>query len=57
MLPVAIQIAAFTALTFFLLRSLVGGRPIRTTGRLPFGLFLAPAIWTCWLLEAMLLRF
>jgi leader peptidase (prepilin peptidase) / N-methyltransferase len=55
MIPVAIQIAAFAALTFFLLRSLVGGRPVRATGRLPFGLFLAPAIWICWLLEAMLL--
>jgi hypothetical protein len=28
---------------------------LRATGRLPFGLFLAPAIWLGWLLDATLL--
>jgi hypothetical protein len=27
---------------------------VLATGRLPFGLFLAPAIWLGWLIEAML---
>jgi leader peptidase (prepilin peptidase)/N-methyltransferase len=29
-------------------------RPLRTTAFLPFGLFLAPAIWIGWLFEALL---
>ncbi len=54
-LPIAVQIAALAALSIYLLRSLVLKRPLRATGRLPFGLFFAPAIWLCWLLEATLL--
>jgi hypothetical protein len=30
-------------------------RPLRLAGRLPFGLFLAPAVWLCWLLEVRLI--
>lgn len=54
-IPVAVQIAALAALSIYLLRSLVSKRPMRATGRLPFGLFFAPAIWLCWLLETTLL--
>jgi len=55
MLPIVVDVAAFTALSAYLLRQFVFGRPMRATNRVPFGLFLAPAIWLCWLLETMLL--
>jgi len=51
MIPVAIQLAAFAALSAYLVRQLVSGQAISVINRLPFGLFLAPAIWLCWLLE------
>jgi leader peptidase (prepilin peptidase)/N-methyltransferase len=54
MMPVAVEIAAVVALAVYALNQLVDGAPIRATGRLPFGLFLAPAIWLCWLLETVL---
>jgi len=52
-IPVVIEIAAAAALTVYLLGYLVGQRdePLRLTSRLPFGLFLAPAIWLGWLLQ------
>jgi leader peptidase (prepilin peptidase)/N-methyltransferase len=53
-IPVAVQTAVLAALSTYLLRSVMKGKPIRATGRLPFGLFLAPAIWLCWLLEMVL---
>jgi leader peptidase (prepilin peptidase)/N-methyltransferase len=55
MIPLAIEIAALSALTFYVLRQLILGRPLRATTRLPLGLFLAPAIWLGWLLDIMLL--
>lgn len=51
MIPVAIQLAAFTALSAYIVRQLISGRSISATNRLPFGLFFAPAIWICWLIE------
>jgi leader peptidase (prepilin peptidase)/N-methyltransferase len=54
-IPVAIEIAALAALGTFLVRHLCFRRAMRPTTRLPFGLFLAPAIWIGWLLEATLL--
>ncbi len=51
-IPIAIEIAALVALATIALRQLARGRPLRATGRLPFGLFLAPAIWLGWLLQA-----
>jgi leader peptidase (prepilin peptidase)/N-methyltransferase len=51
MIPIAIQLAAFAALSVYLLRQLVSGQSISATNRMPFGLFLAPAIWICWVLE------
>jgi leader peptidase (prepilin peptidase) / N-methyltransferase len=53
-IPIAVEIAALAALAICLARWLVSGRAIRATTRLPFGLFLAPAIWIAWLGETML---
>jgi leader peptidase (prepilin peptidase) / N-methyltransferase len=53
-IPIAVEIAALAALAICLARWLVSGRAIRATTRLPFGLFLAPAIWIAWLAETML---
>ncbi|WOJ90158.1 A24 family peptidase [Methylocapsa polymorpha] len=50
--PVAIEIAALAALAAYALGGLLAHRPLRAGARLPFGLFFAPAIWLCWLLEA-----
>ena len=55
MIPVVLEIAAFAALSAYLLRRLAFGQPLRATNRVPFGLFFAPAIWVCWLLETLLL--
>jgi leader peptidase (prepilin peptidase)/N-methyltransferase len=44
-------LAAFAALSAYLARQLVSGQAMSATNRMPFGLFLAPAIWICWLLE------
>jgi leader peptidase (prepilin peptidase)/N-methyltransferase len=55
MMPIAIEVAAFAALSAYLLRQFVLGRPIHATTRVPFGLFFAPAIWVCWLLETTFL--
>jgi len=56
MIPVAIEIAAFAALTVYILRGFARNRPLRAAGLLPFGLFLAPTIWLCWLLQVTLLE-
>ncbi len=53
MLPIAIDVAALAALSAYTLR-LIGERPVQRFTRVPFGLFFAPAIWLCWLLEATL---
>jgi leader peptidase (prepilin peptidase)/N-methyltransferase len=52
--PIAVELAAFAALSVYVLRRLVVRQPLSATHRLPFGLFFAPAIWMCWLLEAVL---
>jgi leader peptidase (prepilin peptidase)/N-methyltransferase len=54
-IPIAIDIAAGAALLAYGLRQLKTGRALRATGRLPFGLFFAPAIWIGWVLERSLL--
>jgi leader peptidase (prepilin peptidase) / N-methyltransferase len=56
-IPFAFEIAALTALAACLVRWRVSGRSIRATTRLPFGLFLAPAIWIAWLGETLLPQF
>src|SRR5215475_13456208 len=54
-LPVAIEIAALAAIAVYAVRFLYRRRPsARLKMKLPFGLFLAPAIWVGWLLEALL---
>lgn len=54
MIPVAIEIAALAALAAYGLRSAWYRRPLRAAARLPFGLFLAPAIWLAWLIQRLL---
>lgn len=56
-IPVAIEIAAVAALGAYLILHFGFRRTIRPTTRLPFGLFLAPAIWVGWLLETTLLLY
>jgi leader peptidase (prepilin peptidase) / N-methyltransferase len=53
-IPAVIEIAAATALSVYLARYLLGQRnELKLTSRLPFGLFLAPAIWLGWLLQRL----
>jgi leader peptidase (prepilin peptidase)/N-methyltransferase len=52
---VAIEIAVVAALGAYLMRHYVGRRPMRATHALPFGLYLAPAIWAAWFLQATVL--
>ena len=49
-----IEIAALTALAAYIVWRYVLRRPIAATTPLPFGLFLAPAIWFGWLAEVVL---
>jgi leader peptidase (prepilin peptidase)/N-methyltransferase len=51
----AIEIAALAALTIALTRALRGRRVTGATA-MPFGLFFAPDIWACWLLERSILQ-
>jgi leader peptidase (prepilin peptidase) / N-methyltransferase len=53
-MPVAIEIAALGALALYVLGHAIGRRRIQATTRLPFGLFLAPAIWLGWLFQIWL---
>ena len=50
----AIEVATLTALATYIVNGALRGRPLRSTAFLPFGLFLAPAIWLGWLAEALL---
>ena len=52
-MPIAVEVAALTGIAAYALRQFISGRPLHATGRIPFGLFLAPSIWLCWLLEAL----
>jgi leader peptidase (prepilin peptidase)/N-methyltransferase len=49
-----IEVATLTALGAYILNGALRKRPLRATAFLPFGLFLAPAIWLGWLVEALL---
>jgi len=51
---VAIELAALSALGAYFVSGYLRNRPPSATALLPFGLFLAPAIWIGWLVEAML---
>lgn len=50
-IPIAVEFAALAALGTYAIHHCVNGSTLRATGRLPFGLFFAPAIWFGWLLE------
>ncbi len=54
-LPIAIEIAALTALAVFGVRHYTSGRAFDPALKFPFGLFLAPSIWLAWLMEATVL--
>jgi leader peptidase (prepilin peptidase)/N-methyltransferase len=54
-MPIAVEIAALAALGVIGIRHYASGRPLDAGLKFPFGLFLAPSIWVCWLLEATLL--
>ena len=49
-----IELAALSALGAYVVSGYLRKRPLEATALLPFGLFLAPAIWIGWLVEAML---
>ncbi|MCP4618164.1 MAG: prepilin peptidase [Bradyrhizobium sp.] len=50
-MPLAIEIAALSALGAYAIHHLLRRRAMRANARLPFGLFFAPAIWIGWLLQ------
>jgi leader peptidase (prepilin peptidase)/N-methyltransferase len=52
-----IEVAALAALAAYGVWRYVLRRPIAATTPLPFGLFLAPAIWAGWIAEAALARY
>lgn len=49
-----LEVATVTAIAAYLIYALVHRRKLRGTAFLPFGSFLAPAIWLGWLAEALL---
>lgn len=49
-----IELATLAALGAYFVSAYLHKRPLKTTAFLPFGLFLAPAIWIGWLAEAWL---
>ena len=54
-IPIAVEIAALSAIGVYALRHYVRRRPLDRTLKFPFGLFLAPSIWLCWLFEVTVL--
>lgn len=54
-IPVAIEIAALSALAVCAVRYCRDRGAVASTTKMPFGLFFAPAIWIAWLLGATLL--
>jgi len=55
-MPIAVEVAALSALSFYVLRRYVLHHPLRSNSPLPFGLYFAPAIWIGWLLQTTLMR-
>ena len=49
-----IELATLSALCAYFINAYFRKRPLKATEFLPFGLFLAPAIWIGWLVEALL---
>ena len=56
-MPIAIELAALAALAAYVLRQRLLGHALTRTSRMPFGAFLAPAIWLGWMLETRWLVF
>ena len=54
-IPIAVEIAALSAIAVYFFRHYARGRPLDTALKFPFGLFLAPSIWLCWLFELVVL--
>lgn len=54
MVFLAIEMATLAALAAYAIAGLIRRRSMQRTALLPFGLFLAPAIWIGWLAESML---
>ena len=50
-MPIAIELAVLAALSVYVLQQFVLGQSISLTNRVPFGVFLAPAIWLGWFFE------
>ena len=50
----AIELATLSALGAYFINARFRKRPLKATDFLPFGLFLAPAIWVGWLIDALL---
>ncbi|HWG06282.1 MAG TPA: hypothetical protein VG271_14830 [Beijerinckiaceae bacterium] len=53
LIPVAVDMAAVTALGVYFLPRQPFSADIDAPTKLPFGLFFAPAIWLCWLLQQL----
>jgi leader peptidase (prepilin peptidase)/N-methyltransferase len=49
-----IELATLSALGAYFVNGILIKRPLKATAFLPFGLFLAPAIWIGWLVETLL---
>ena len=49
-----IELAALSALAAYAVNAYLNKQPLKATAFLPFGAFLAPAIWIGWLAEALL---
>ena len=52
-LPIAVEVAALAALGFIMSRKIRAKRSLDPLAKLPFGAFLAPAIWICWVLARL----
>jgi leader peptidase (prepilin peptidase) / N-methyltransferase len=55
LIPVAVEIAALAALVSLVVAKLISRKPMHAASRIPFGLFLGPAIWLTWLFGAAML--
>ncbi|VTZ48877.1 Peptidase A24A prepilin type IV [Methylocella tundrae] len=56
-MPLAVEIAALAALAVYAFNQIADRRPFDRAARLPFGLFFAPAIWVCWLIQTAAFQF
>jgi leader peptidase (prepilin peptidase)/N-methyltransferase len=51
MLPLAVELAAVSALAFYGVRQVILKEPLSGSSRIPFGVFLAIALWVTWIVE------